>query len=277
MRFDQTLYYNVNGSFRSTAAAPTTSVRTISTRIILLGLPNTYAQGSAQHENVRSTALYLFAQDSWKIRPNLTLELWPALGTGHAAHRHRPSRADLPSRPGDQDLSLPALARQPAGAAVRIHRLQPERSRQCRLPARPGVSRRHGNSERHDPDLLQSLRAAHRPGLEPIGGLRLLAQAVGRARERPASAPAGASSTIPSSNWCWSNSAPSLPSAAAPALANTMFNTPFVGQDGTMSSESVQRHPESAARPGRRLVGVPPDPAVRPVPAEHAHAVFRAV
>src|SRR5205085_1697159 len=39
----------------------------------LLGLPDTYQQGAAQHENVRSTAVYLFAQDSWKIRPNLTL------------------------------------------------------------------------------------------------------------------------------------------------------------------------------------------------------------
>src|SRR5207245_3014774 len=39
----------------------------------LLGLPGSYGQGSAQVENVRSTALYLFAQDSWKIKPNLTL------------------------------------------------------------------------------------------------------------------------------------------------------------------------------------------------------------
>ena len=30
-------------------------------------------QGSAQHELVRITSTYLFAQDSWKIKPNLTL------------------------------------------------------------------------------------------------------------------------------------------------------------------------------------------------------------
>jgi hypothetical protein len=36
-------------------------------------LADSFGQGSAQVERVRSTATYLFAQDSWKIRPNLTL------------------------------------------------------------------------------------------------------------------------------------------------------------------------------------------------------------
>ncbi|HEY7617508.1 MAG TPA: TonB-dependent receptor, partial [Terriglobales bacterium] len=34
---------------------------------------DTYGQGSAQIEKIRSTIFALFAQDSWKIRPNLTL------------------------------------------------------------------------------------------------------------------------------------------------------------------------------------------------------------
>ena len=38
-----------------------------------MGLVDTYAQGSGQRENVRNTGVYLFAQDSWKIRQNLTL------------------------------------------------------------------------------------------------------------------------------------------------------------------------------------------------------------
>ena len=38
-----------------------------------LGLAASNAQGSAQHELVRSTSVYLFAQDSWKIKPNVTL------------------------------------------------------------------------------------------------------------------------------------------------------------------------------------------------------------
>ena len=39
----------------------------------LLGLPDSYLQGSAQTEDVRGNSIYLFAQDSWKIKPNLTL------------------------------------------------------------------------------------------------------------------------------------------------------------------------------------------------------------
>ena len=72
-RFDQTLYFNVNGSIYFFGG---TSNDVIGDNLIpnyLLGFPDQYQQGSAQTENVRSTALYLFAQDSWKIKPNITL------------------------------------------------------------------------------------------------------------------------------------------------------------------------------------------------------------
>ena len=36
-------------------------------------MPDSFSQGSAQTENVRSKIFSVFAQDSWKIRPNLTL------------------------------------------------------------------------------------------------------------------------------------------------------------------------------------------------------------
>lgn len=76
-RFDQLLYFNVNGSFTftSSASAPTGNDLGFSDAYAdyLLGLPNLYTQGSAQHELVRSNSLYLFAQDSWKIKPSLTL------------------------------------------------------------------------------------------------------------------------------------------------------------------------------------------------------------
>ena len=39
----------------------------------LLGLVDSYTQGAAQSEAIRSTSVYPFAQDSWKIRPNVTL------------------------------------------------------------------------------------------------------------------------------------------------------------------------------------------------------------
>jgi hypothetical protein len=75
--FDQLLYFNVNGSFTftssTTAPAGDDLGFTDAYADYLMGLPNLYTQGSAQHELVRSTSVYLFAQDSWKIRPNLTL------------------------------------------------------------------------------------------------------------------------------------------------------------------------------------------------------------
>src|SRR5581483_36530 len=73
MRFDQTLYYNVNGSYSYDSGGPNDVGSDNQFPDYLLGLPSQYGQGSAQEERVRSTALYLFAQDSWKIRPNLTL------------------------------------------------------------------------------------------------------------------------------------------------------------------------------------------------------------
>jgi len=39
----------------------------------LMGLPDTDLMGSTNSEDVRGNAFYLFAQDSWKIKPNLTV------------------------------------------------------------------------------------------------------------------------------------------------------------------------------------------------------------
>ncbi len=75
-RFDQTLYFNVNGEFFYAGSGTNSVVGANGSNFypdFLLGMPDSYGQGSAQTENVRSTALYLFAQDSWKIKPNVTL------------------------------------------------------------------------------------------------------------------------------------------------------------------------------------------------------------
>jgi Carboxypeptidase regulatory-like domain len=72
-RFDQTLYFDVNGEFFVDETSTNSTLGDTAFSDYMLGLPGSYGQGSAQVENVRSTALYLFAQDSWKIKPNLTL------------------------------------------------------------------------------------------------------------------------------------------------------------------------------------------------------------
>ena len=77
--FDQTLYYNVNGYFSYSGGGQNDLEATDATGAgtlfpnYLLGLPDEYTQGSPQTENIRANALYLFAQDSYKVKPNLTL------------------------------------------------------------------------------------------------------------------------------------------------------------------------------------------------------------
>jgi len=72
--FDQTLYFNVNGQFIFGNSGKGNSIAfDDSYPNYLLGLADSFSQGSAQQERVRSTSVYLFAQDSWKLKPNLTL------------------------------------------------------------------------------------------------------------------------------------------------------------------------------------------------------------
>jgi Carboxypeptidase regulatory-like domain len=78
-RFDQTLYFNVNGLYSYSGGGQNdlqaTDANGAGTLFpnYLLGLPDEYSQGSPQTENIRANALYLFAQDSYKIKPNVTL------------------------------------------------------------------------------------------------------------------------------------------------------------------------------------------------------------
>ncbi|MGB2641418.1 MAG: carboxypeptidase regulatory-like domain-containing protein, partial [Candidatus Acidiferrum sp.] len=75
--FNQLLYFDVNGdlSFLSSTSSPEGDDLGYSDAYpdYLLGLGNSFFQGSAQHELVRSTSIYLYAQDSWKLKPNVTL------------------------------------------------------------------------------------------------------------------------------------------------------------------------------------------------------------
>lgn len=72
-RFDQFLYFDINGEFVFQSGGNNDVGGTDTYPNYFLGLPTTYIQGAAQGETLRNTALYLFAQDSWKIRPNVTL------------------------------------------------------------------------------------------------------------------------------------------------------------------------------------------------------------
>jgi len=99
-RFDQLLYFNVNGDYSFLGGGPNDPGYSDLYPNYLLGLPDSYLQGSAQNEAVRSTSLYLYAQDSWKIRPALTLNYglrWelntPLADVGARTQTFRPGQA----------------------------------------------------------------------------------------------------------------------------------------------------------------------------------------
>jgi hypothetical protein len=72
-QFNQFYYFNVNGEFDYYGGGQNDLEAGDLFGNYMLGLPDTYGQGSAQSEAIRNTGFYLYAQDSWKIRPNLTL------------------------------------------------------------------------------------------------------------------------------------------------------------------------------------------------------------
>jgi hypothetical protein len=74
-RFDQTYYFDISGEYVFNSSGPNAIITADGDNYaeFLLGLADTYVQGSGQREDVRSTSVYPFVQDSWKIRPNITL------------------------------------------------------------------------------------------------------------------------------------------------------------------------------------------------------------
>ena len=99
MRFDQHLYFEVSGYYNYFGTGVNTTGFSDLYPDYLLGIPDQYQQGAAQVENVRETSIYTFAQDSWKIRPNLTLNYglrWefdsPLTDIGHHVQTFRPGQ-----------------------------------------------------------------------------------------------------------------------------------------------------------------------------------------
>jgi len=98
-QFDQRLYFNINGSYYLYGGGPNDTASDNLFADYLLGLNDNYIQGSAQDELIRSKAVYLFAQDSWKLRSNLTLNYglrWelntPLADVGKKVQTYRPGQ-----------------------------------------------------------------------------------------------------------------------------------------------------------------------------------------
>jgi hypothetical protein len=137
-RFLQTLYFDINGDFSYFGGGPNDPIALDANENqnlfpnYLLGLPDSYLQGSAQTEDVRGKSIYLFAQDSWKIKPNLTLNYglrWefnqPLYDAGKRYQTFRPGQATTTypcqlSAESQATLGYPDTDCNPGGSAAAV-------------------------------------------------------------------------------------------------------------------------------------------------------------
>jgi hypothetical protein len=224
-RFDQTLYFDVNGEFFFAGAGTNTVGGDTVFPDFLLGLPDSYGQGSAQVENVRSTAVYLFAQDSWKIKQNLTLNYglrWelttPITDINHHVQTFRPGQADKvfpcqlrPLPDGSQNPLVAAYGStdcSPTGPAAAVFPLG------LVIPGDPGLP--NGLTQTYYKAFAPRIGIAWSPGTSGKTSIRAgfgmfynpIEQLV---LEQFSAEPPFGVSTFP---------------------ANTLFNAPFLAQDG---------------------------------------------
>lgn len=115
-RFDQRLYFDISGQYLYFGGGPNDPGFDNLFPNYLLGLPDQYLQGSAQDELVRSKSVYLFAQDSWKIKPTVTLNYglrWelntPLADAGRRVQTFRPGETSKVY--GQCQLSADSIAR----------------------------------------------------------------------------------------------------------------------------------------------------------------------
>jgi hypothetical protein len=137
-RFLQTLFFDVNGDFTYSGGGSNDPIALDANGNqnlfpnYLLGLPDSYLQGSAQTEDIRGNSIYLFAQDSWKIRPNLTLNYglrWefnqPIYDAGKRYQTFRPGQATTTypcqlSAASQASLGYPDTDCNPGGSAAAV-------------------------------------------------------------------------------------------------------------------------------------------------------------
>jgi Carboxypeptidase regulatory-like domain len=137
-RFLQTLFFDVNGDFTYSGGGSNDPIALDANGNqnlfpnYLLGLPDSYLQGSAQTEDIRGNSIYLFAQDSWKIRPNLTLNYglrWefnqPIYDAGKRYQTFRPGQATTTypcqlSAASQAALGYPDANCNPGGSAAAV-------------------------------------------------------------------------------------------------------------------------------------------------------------
>ena len=224
-RFDQTLYYNVSGDATFDSSGTNAVLSGDNYPGYFLGLTDTYSQGSAQRENVRNTGLYLFAQDSWKIRQNVTFNYglrWeldtPLTDALHHTQTFRPGQTSTvyPCTASNPDaLGNPStLAYCPTGLVV---------------PGDPGVPA--GLTSTYYKAFAPRVGLAYSPNFTD-GALGKIFGANGKTSIRMG----WGLFYNPMEQLVLEQFGAEPPFGSSPSFYSTFFNTPFIGQDGSVAA-----------------------------------------
>ena len=233
-RFHQTYFYNINGNFEFSGGGPNDVGFANLVPNYLLGLPDTYSQGSANAVDVRTTQLGIFAQDAWKLKPNLTVYYglrWelntPQEDAGKRIQAFRPGQATS-IYPCQLSASDPLVATfgsddcSPTGPAASVFPLG------LVLPGDKGVPAGLTNN------YLKSLA--------PRFGLAWSPNWTGGWAAKLSGGPGNSSVRMGWGMFYDSNEELMLASFAAQPpfggstfVSNVFFNTPFLGQNGTVT------------------------------------------
>ena len=241
-KFDQTLFFDVSGQYFYFGGGPNDpslqvtdpSTGTTSQNLFpnyFLGLPDEYGQGSAQEERVRTKSLYLFAQDSFKIRSNVTLNYglrWelntPQADAGQKVQTFRPGQATTIypcqlSAATQASLAYPDANCNPGGSAQAVFPLG------LVVPGDKGIP--NGLSDTYYKSFAPRIGVAWSPDAKD-GFLGKLFGGAGKTSIR-----AGYGIFYnPVEQLVLEQFSAEPPFGGSTFVFNTQFNTPFLGQDG---------------------------------------------
>jgi hypothetical protein len=233
-KFDQTLYFDVNGQYNFFGAGTNDVGFDDLIPNYLLGLSDFYLQGSAQKELVRSTSLYLFGQDSWKIRPNVTLNYglrWelntPIADVGKRVQTFRPGQdtSIFPCVLGANNSLVGTFGTTDCGPGSAGEAVFP---RGLVIPGDSGVP--NGLTQTYYHAFAPRIGLAWSPGSRS-GWLGQLIGGLGKTSIRMG----WGMFYNPIEQLVLEQFSAEPPFGGSSGLSNTFFNLPFLGQDGTVN------------------------------------------